>query len=304
MKENTTTLLVNEVPMCEGKKAVGIVGCGIVGGATKHVIEKAGHAVYVQDPAKGYTDLSSLDALAECSHVFFCVPTNSGKDGQVGLFSAVTEICGEYLDLLESRDCSLPVIVIRSTVPAGTMEALCGENPRFRFVYLPEFLRESSAIEDAINPDKIIVGIEYVTERPDESSLACAWNIIDLFGSTGERCVREGRVLVIPFEAAEIAKLALNSLALIKVAFANDLYDLCEVVGIHYDAVLGVFDMDQNINTRHLDAMHGGYRGAGGKCLPKDSEMMLEDAKENMLPFEILKAAVERNRELLEENGQ
>ncbi|MDP2362162.1 MAG: hypothetical protein Q8M94_00180, partial [Ignavibacteria bacterium] len=103
-------------------------------------------------------------------------------------------------------------------------------------------------------------------------------------------------IRVKPIEA-EMAKLALNSLALIKVVFAEEIYDLTEHFRADYKNIYKIFQLDQNVNERHLLAGKDGYRGASGKCLSKDADFLL--AFSGASNMGLLKLAIELNKHYL-----
>jgi len=257
--------------------SVGIVGCGVVGSATAHVLTKAGNKVSKYDPDKGHED-----SLTDCKWIFFCVPTWDFRDGYSILFEAI-----EHADSEAPSDCTF---VVRSTIGPRVVELLKGRFSTREFVYMPEFLRDAHTFDDAMFPDKIVIGTS-------NHSLGC--ELVKLFGEVGTRMFRAGRVLVVDPDEASVAKTALNSLALMKVVFANEVYDLCLQLGIDYGKIHSIFELDKNVNERHLDVWHGGHRGAGGKCLPVDSLRMLECMKSRGVKGKTLDEAIKKNNELL-----
>lgn len=271
---------------------VGIVGCGFVGEATAKVIELAGNEVVRHDPPKGVV----VENWDDCSVIFFCVPTDDHDLGFHLLFSVVEEVALKW---------NHPggALVIRSTVAPGTtnkvndlVEKLRGKG-ELRVCYMPEFLREKSALQDAMDPDKLIIG--YVSNDLDN-----CLDIIPLFGDIAGSLIKRGRVFSVPAMAAETAKLMLNALGLLKVAYANEIFDYCLSRGIDYGHVFNIISLDRNINPRHLNVLCDGYRGASGKCLPKDSAMLLREMRSMGLPSSVLAAGFTKNQALLEGRQQ
>lgn len=247
---------------------IGIVGVGTVGGALRDVLPK-GHNIILYDPPKKMEgDLSS------CKVIFVCVPTKN--KALIHLENAL-----DYIDSVNKDG----LIAIKSTVPPGTTQKMRQKYNR-RFVFVPEFLREWSSIKDAQEPDKLVVGYEKEQE-------------LDLILQVFEDYIPLTKLLPMPILDAEMAKIALNTLALIKVAYANDLLDICRVWGVNYSNLLNVFAADKNINQRHLNPLHGSYRGAGGKCLPKDTKFMLNAAWDKDLSPQVIKTAFFYNCRLL-----
>ena len=103
---------------------------------------------------------------------------------------------------------------------------------------------------------------------------------------------------IIPATAAEMTKYYGNTWFSVKVVFANQMYDLCEKLGIDYNTVADCVGADRRIGRSHLDAWHGGYRGYGGKCLPKDTRALIKFAEDIGVDLKILKIAEEINKDL------
>lgn len=249
---------------------VGIVGCGVVGGATALAVEHGGHAVARWDPPKNL-----LDDIAICDLIFFCL--NTQEPEHTTLREAMAQAATVNPDAL---------FAIRSTVVPGTTDAIAKELGR-PVVFVPEFLREATATTDALYPDKMVIG----THNPVHAR-GVAMAMSGVFDP-------ERMTVVKPVEA-ELAKLGLNALALLKVVYANELYDVAQAYGAEYGAILRIFAQDQNINVRHLNPLTGGYRGAAGKCLPKDAAFLVHSARVRGVPADVLALAESENRKLLD----
>ena len=224
---------------------IGIVGVGVVGKATASILEK--HAdIKKNDPAQGYKD-----DISNCDIIFICI---NEKDCEMTFLSELIDALVE-----QNKKC---FFVIRTTVIPGTTDKLAKKHNR-DFAFMPEFLREWSVIKDTFDPDKIVIGTE---DRGIFETLATLFSDI----------VYLNRIVKVKPIEAELAKVALNSLALIKVVFAEELYDLAGSFGADYDAIYRIFKYDQNVNERHLTPKKDNYRGANGKCLPKDTDFLIK----------------------------
>jgi len=149
------------------------------------------------------------------------------------------------------------IVVVKSTVPPGTCEALalvCDEAASpgvlIRVASSPEFLRESRAVEDFMAPDRVVVGADH----PDVAEMVAS---LYPAGSTVVHCDRRG---------AELVKYAANTFLAAKISFANEVARLCEALGTDADAVLAGVGLDSRIGTAFLRP----GPGYGGSCLPKD----------------------------------
>lgn len=255
-----------------GTGPIGIIGAGVVGGSLQAYLEAQGHDVRVYDPPKG---LASPDAIEEAQTVFVCVPTpytpGVGFDDRY-LLQAVGSIAGHKC------------VVIKSTVLPGTTEMLQERMPQHRFMFNPEFLREATAFDDFINPDRQIVGYTDASRGDAERVMAL------LPRAPFERICRASE--------AEMAKYVANSFLAVKVSYANEVYDVCERMRIDYDAVKDIVAADLRIGGSHMDVFDSGYRGYGGKCLPKDSKSLLDFARSLGIDMQVLRAADRVNTEL------
>ncbi len=244
---------------------IGIMGAGIVGGALLAYLRERGADVAVYDPPKGHADIEAID---RADTVFVCVPTpyapNRGFDDTF-LLDALGRIGG------------CKTVVIKSTVLPGTTELMQERHPQHHFMFNPEFLREASAYDDFINPDRQIVGFTAASRAEANRVMAM------MPRAPFERICAAGE--------AEMAKYVANSFLAVKVIYANEVFDLCERLGIDYAPVRDIVAADLRIGGSHMDVHNAGYRGYGGKCLPKDSKSLLDLAKSVGMPLEVLAAA-------------
>jgi UDPglucose 6-dehydrogenase len=230
------------------------------------------HDVHVYDPPKGY---ESREALEQADIVFVCVPTphtpGRGFDNSF-LNEAMAGIAGEK------------TVVIKSTVLPGTTQLLQDRYPQHRLMFSPEFLREATAYDDFIHPDRQIVGCT-------SSSLAEAEHVMELLP-------RAPFELVCSAGEAEMAKYVANSFLAVKVIYANEVFDLCKRLSIDYGQVREIVAHDARIGGSHMDVFDSGYRGYGGKCLPKDSKSLLDLARSAGVELSVLRAADGANASL------
>jgi UDPglucose 6-dehydrogenase len=244
---------------------VGIIGAGVVGSALLSYFQDEGHAVSVFDPPKGHASIEALDAAQV---VFICVPTpyapGRGFDDSA-LLKAVGSLTGER------------VVVIKSTVLPGTTQMLQERMPQHRFLFNPEFLREATAHEDFLRPDRQIVGCTY-------ASLGDAHRVMALLP-------RAPFERIVPSSDAEMAKYIANAFLAVKVSYANEVYDLCDRLHIDYDSVKDIVAADERIGASHMAILDSGYRGYAGKCLPKDSKALLDLARAVGVDLRVLRAA-------------
>jgi UDPglucose 6-dehydrogenase len=175
-------------------------------------------------------------------------------------------------------------VVIKSTVLPGTTELMQERFPEHRFLFNPEFLREASAYEDFVSPDRQIVGCTAASAGEAERVMAML--------------PRAPFELVCAAAEAEMAKYAANAFLAVKVSYANEVFDLCDRMRIDYRSVREIVAADARIGASHMDVHDGGYRGYGGKCLPKDSKSLLDLARSFNIDMQVLRAADAVNESL------
>jgi UDPglucose 6-dehydrogenase len=254
---------------------LGIIGCGIIGESLAKLLEDMGHFVQRYDPAK----LLGCD-ITLCEIVFICVPTEADMKFE-DVKSAVS-----YTNNKNKRG----IIAIRSTIMPGMTDEFAKQYKR-EFVYMPEFLRERTAFLDEICPDKIIIG----TKKK---------KIFEIFRGLFKRVPdKKNKIMMMKTVEAELLKLSLNSLYVIKVVFGNELYEICQKYEADYYKLFEAFKLDKYINAIHLDPLFDGYRGAGGKCLPKDIKFLIQAAKEKEVFPGVMLMADKQNTDLLDKWG-
>lgn len=253
------------------------MGVGWVGGAVARYFDDAGFGPLRYDPPKG---LGSDAELAAADVVFVCLPTPF--DERAGGFD---------LSYVRKGVSSIPgskTVVIKSTVLPGTTEALQKEFPQHRFLFNPEFLRQSTADADFRVPDRQIVGATAAGAGDAERVLA----LLPAAPFTK----------VISATEAETVKYFGNCFLAMKVVFANQVFDLCERIGVAYDVVKDCAAADPRIGASHLQVVHDGYRGYGGSCFPKDMRAFIQLGDRAGLDLTLLKTCERLNKEILAKN--
>ena len=221
------------------------------------------------------------DKVAEADLVFIAVgtPTRRG-DGHADLqyvYAAAEEVAG-YLK-------GYTVIVDKSTVPVGTarqvQRVISQANPDadFDVASNPEFLREGSALDDFMRPDRVVLGVE--SERA-EALLRELYRPLNLI---------EAPIHVTNLESAELIKYAANAFLATKISFINEMSQLCENVGADVHSVAKGMGLDGRIGKKFL---HAGP-GYGGSCFPKDTLALIRIAQEHGSSSRIVEAVVEVN---------
>lgn len=227
--------------------------------------------------AKVYDKFNPIDPLEKVlgqEVIFVCVPTpyNNGFDRSI-----LEEVFSEI-----AKDGKERIVVIKSTSIPGTTDYFQATYPHLNVLFNPEFLSEKTAQQDFIKPDKQLVGYT-------EKSRDVAEHILNMLPSAPYK-------KVMPSAAAELVKYGINAYYATKVVFANMLYDFAQSLGVDYQEVKDALVSDQRITDSHFDVLHGGYRGYGGKCLPKDLLSLLELGKKQGIDASLLETVDEMNR--------
>lgn len=248
----------------KNKIKVGIIGVGMVGTPLKRWFEeekdyKRGKDLFLYD-----TDQKKkyLDDVNRADVIFISVPTLRSHDGSADIScveSAFSKLRGEK------------IVVIKSTVPPGTTEAFQQKYPRHKVLFNPEFLTERKAWEDFTKPDRQIVGFS-------KQSLDAAYVVLSVLPKAPFMSpwgISTYKPIKITATEAEIIKYGGNVYLSRKINFANVLAILSEKIGADYENVRLGMAADYRIGDSHLDVSHGGYRGFGGYCFPKDLDAFI-----------------------------
>lgn len=228
------------------------------------------------------TDLPT--AIRGALVVFIAVGTPPKADGSADL-SFVVQVAESIADNLDGYK----VVVTKSTVPTGTGQLIedtinvkTGGSQPFSVVSNPEFLREGSAIEDFMRPDRVVVGAR------DPQAIAIMKDVYrPLF-------LMETPFVVTNVETAELIKYASNAFLATKISFINEVADLCELLGADVHHVAKGMGLDRRIGPKFL---HPGP-GYGGSCFPKDTQALTDIARRAGRPFQIVEAVIDVNERM------
>jgi len=220
---------------------------------------------------------SNIEAAEGADFIFLCLPTPQADDGRadLGLVHAV-------VDELANEVADDAIFVVKSTVPPGTVaglrKRLADLGSPARIVSHPEFLREGKAVEDFMEPDRIVVGA-----YDDEDAEAVA----DLYASLNANVVRTDPT------SAEMIKYASNSYLAARLTFVNTLANVCEAVGADVLDVISGMGMDHRIGPHFLKP----GPGYGGSCFPKDTAALIGVAEDAGYDFELLRAVIDADHQ-------
>ncbi|MBI3669955.1 MAG: UDP-glucose/GDP-mannose dehydrogenase family protein [Acidobacteria bacterium] len=311
---------------------ISVIGCGYVGLVTGGCLAEVGHHVVCTDNDAAriamleagrlpiyepYLDMILAgsrnagrlrftgdvgEAVRAGEAIFICVGTPPLENGEADL-SAIDNVAR-----LIATEARVPTLVIeKSTVPAQTGQELKrvlavyrrNLGVTFRVASNPEFLREGTGVEDFLNPDRIVVGVE---------DSATEHQLREIY-----RPVLEGRfrcpvhrpicpptapqLLVTTINSAELIKHASNSFLALKISYANAVADLCERLGANVEEVTRAMGLDPRIGQQFLRA----GLGFGGFCLPKDVQAFIRLAERAGVDFGLLKEAEKVNKRRIDQ---
>jgi len=281
------------------ERSIGVIGVGWVGLVTATCFAELGHRVIAMDIDAGKVDAlrrgevpihepgieellernaerlrfttEMAEVLEDARLLFCCVdtpPTYSG-DADLSRVQAVLAQLGGDGD---------HALVMKSTVPAGTGEAIRRDRPNLSYVSCPEFLKEGSAVADFMNPDRVVIG----ADRGDEWA---ADEVEEIYRIVGAELVRTD------VASAEMIKLASNAFLATKISFVNEIANVCEEVGADVSEVARGMGLDRRIGSSFLRA----GIGYGGSCFPKDVSALKQLAGNTGYHFQLLTAVIEVN---------
>jgi UDPglucose 6-dehydrogenase len=291
------------------KKSIAVIGQGFVGGSLTTVFSERGFDVYAYDKAGKYAKGSLPShgdpvagypgSIAELIHdnenggtpgfsnvYFVCLPTPMREDGSADL-SIVEGALKELAAVPGER-----IAVVKSTIPPGSIEMW---NKLFdvsglRVIFNPEFLTEANALDDMRNQTRIILG----GPRP--------W--INTVKQIFQSAFPKVPIIKTSSTTAEMVKYMTNNFLTVKVAFSNEMSQICEALdksglNVDYDKVVEYAKYDQRLGESHW-AVPGpdGHRGYGGSCFCKDINAMISVAKDLGVDPKVMQSAWEKNLEV------
>jgi UDPglucose 6-dehydrogenase len=281
------------------EQSIGVIGVGWVGLVTAACFAELGHRVIAMD-----IDAAKVDALSrgeapfhepgiqgllernrerlrfttqmaevlEGARLLFCCvdtpPTYSGDADLSRVQTALSQLRGDGDHAL----------VMKSTVPAGTGRAIRREAPKLAYVSCPEFLKEGSAVDDFMHPDRVVIGA-------DGGDDWAADGVAEVYRPLGGELVRTD------VASAEMIKLASNAFLATKISFVNEIANVCEEVGADVREVARGMGLDERIGPSFLRA----GIGYGGSCFPKDVSALKQLAGNTGYHFQLLTAVIEVN---------
>ena len=221
-------------------------------------------------------ELNINENIRDSEIVLIAVGTPTGENGDADL-TFVHQCAREISEFISPNT----QIIIKSTVPVGTcdeIEDIIKENclhSEFSVISNPEFLREGNAINDFINPDRIVIGTDDQTSREI---------MINLY----KNIINEDKILFTSRRSSELIKYASNSMLAMRIIFINEIADLCEKIGTNVTDIAKGIGLDKRIGPHFLEP----GPGFGGSCFPKDARALIESGKKYGAPQTLLESVI------------
>ena len=258
------------------RKKIAIVGHGYVGKAMSKFFESH-YDLVIYDPPAGYE--VSKEEVNSCHATFVCVPTPRNDDG-----SCDTSLVDEVVSWIETD-----LIVIKSTISVGTTDRLI-EKYNKRIVFSPEYAGESTYWSPYLFHTDM-KETPFFTFGGDRKVCSDAIDLIlPVVGPCKQYNISDAKT-------AEMAKYMENAFYATKVAFCNELYDICESADVDWNEARELWLSDPRINPMHT-AVFKDNRGFGGKCLPKDTSALVSMADEFGVQSDLLKGVLSSNEKV------
>jgi UDPglucose 6-dehydrogenase len=281
------------------RETIGVIGVGWVGLVTAACFAELGHDVRAMDVDEAKVEslragqvpihepgleklvagnaerlvfTTSMEEILDAARLLFvCVDTPPTYSGDADLSRVRAVVEGLHGD-------GDHALVMKSTVPAGTGASIKRDVPDIAYVSCPEFLKEGTAVEDFMHPDRVVIGA-----GPGDEWAADA--VAAIYEPLGGELVRTD------VASAEMIKLASNAFLATKISFINEIANVSELVGADVTEVARGMGLDERIGTSFLRA----GIGYGGSCFPKDTTALKQLAGNTGYHFQLLTAVIEVN---------
>lgn len=257
---------------------IGIIGNGFVGNAIyQNFKDKEVTKVYDVNPQK---KVDEINEVLKSNIVFICLPTPMKENGECDLY-----FVKDFFSNVKIENGYNPLFVIKSTVPIGTTDEIRERRPDLRIVHNPEFLTAVNAVEDFRKTDRHIIGgkQEWCIE------------LKQLF----EKHYPQTPIQVVQSKESETIKYFCNSFLASKVAFFNNLYEICEKFNMSFESVKSGVVSDRRIGPAHTKVPGpDGLMGFGGYCFPKDINALINTLNENKIDSSLFSTVWKYNQRI------
>jgi UDPglucose 6-dehydrogenase len=254
------------------KRKIIVAGYGFVGKAVANAIDK-NNTIYIVDPK---ISEQTVKDYPYAEGVIICVGTPSTELGDCDV--------NQIYQVMDTVPVHIPVL-LKCTVPPNYLERLLVNYPNHSIVYSPEFLRAVSANDDFLNQTYMVIG----GDDPEGF-----WQTLFQDSLPKLKLVFNTSIV-----EASMIKYATNCFLSIKVAFFNQLYDMCEKNGADYELIRQVLTHDLRIGNSHMMVPGpDGSRGFGGACFPKDTSAFVHYADSIQISHTLVESAIKYNKKI------
>lgn len=267
------------------KTNIAVIGyTGMVGGTTYKWFRKQGYKVMGLTSS---TQTHSWDEINEqADWIFVAVPTPFDWNTK----KVNTKILEQTLVKIKPGK----KVIHKCTAPPGTTERLQKKFPKIKLLFNPEFLSEVTCEQDFSNPDRQIIGYT-------KQSYSVALDALNILPESPHSVIMKA-------SEAEITKFINNIHGSTMVIFSNFFYDISQqFMDLNFDRIIKAATASKWVGSpmgrMYWDVFHGGFRGYGGSCFPKDVNMLIKWSKEMGLPHELLEASKKANVRILKSQG-
>lgn len=273
-----------------------IVGYGYVGSAIGHVCKQNQIPFTTLDVEKknepsaacNFDDIKDMvtyaESVDETTIVFICVPTPSCSNGDCDV-SIVKGVLCKLANLCQKQT----LVFVKSTLKPGTSRQLQSAFPQLEIVFCPEFLREKTFQDDMYNAQFVLLGVHEKMYAGVDKYTSVVTNLYKHKNIDVHVCC---------YEEAEMFKYTINGFLSVKVWYFNEIYNVCEKLGVSYKSLKRLFSLEPRIGESHIDVPgHDGQYGFGGTCLPKETRGMAFLQKQLGINSTVLLNILDRNDE-------
>ncbi len=263
---------------------LGIVGQGFVGKAVYEIMKNHFEMhTYDKLPLPTVTEPNLESLVTNVDVTFVCVPTPMSTNGSCDL--SILENCLQDINEISISQEKHMTIIVKSTIPPGSSDMLDSKFTNVHIVFNPEFLTEANATEDYRNQNRIVIG----GKRPYSTIVKRVF----------EKSFPGVPIIKTSSTIAEMVKYVTNTFLTTKVSFANEMYQICEKLGIDYDKVTEYARYDKRLGDSHWSVPGpDGDFGYGGHCFPKDIAALQYVAKAMGVKPTVLNSIAQKNIEV------
>lgn len=271
---------------------IGVIGLGFVGTAVARGFESSVNVV-TYDTQKECTEASMSDIVTKAEILFICVPTPMNRDGTCNV-----DIVDSVLDEISKIQTShRRICILKSTIPPGTTDRLALTYPNITVLFNPEFLTERNYINDFMSQENIVLG--YSTALTNDQDLSIANYDTKIVSQIYARRFPDAEIYITGAKEAEMIKYIANTFLAMKVAYLNEIWQICNVAKIDYTKMTEILRNDTRLGHTHWHVPGpDGKFGFGGTCFPKDINALIKFSNISGQATPLLTAIWDKNLEM------